>query len=442
MGRNRIMTHHCCLPDLIARPRPSQVLNRSQHHSSKTLRSTTDTIDNMTKKDMSVKIAMGKFTSLPYGEQVAADTLEEWGIDPANQVRTNDVQNRARAVNLFGTINGTILTIDSKDTAESVLRLLTQKLDIDFKPKTLKLGQADKIQLEKSAHSLAGHGMFIIQNANANLGAVKNLVKLFQSMGWKYTEPAKNASGEVNEILADCKLPAVLKRRLVEHVGDQYDLLLPVVRGIRDLTDRQQREMTWEELWVRMNPNPGSIPPWGSNGSPGLFDHVIQGRTEDAVAFYQRLVDSGTPPIQFAAWFANQVGQYATMKLLVDYHDVDLDTAAHIVGLPAPSSGRYPDPLVGKRTGWLTEKNFRFIQRRRIKRNVLRQLVKRTADDLAMIKKSGRMPVTDVMGDLILDGNGEELVQVLDRPIDEMLDDVSTGMRMVFRAAAVFGGMM
>lgn len=396
----------------------------------------------MTKKDMSAKIAMGKFTSLPYGEQVAADTLEEWGIDPANQVRTNDVQNRARAVNLFGTINGTILTIDSKDTAESVLRLLTQKLDIDFKPKTLKLGQADKIQLEKSAHSLAGHGMFIIQNANANLGAVKNLVKLFQSMGWKYTEPAKNASGEVNEILADCKLPAVLKRRLVEHVGDQYDLLLPVVRGIRDLTDRQQREMTWEELWVRMNPNPGSIPPWGSNGSPGLFDHVIQGRTEDAVAFYQRLVDSGTPPIQFAAWFANQVGQYATMKLLVDYHDVDLDTAAHIVGLPAPSSGRYPDPLVGKRTGWLTEKNFRFIQRRRIKRNVLRQLVKRTADDLAMIKKSGRMPVTDVMGDLILDGNGEELVQVLDRPIDEMLDDVSTGMRMVFRAAAVFGGMM
>ena len=401
-----------------------------------------DTIDNMTKKDMSAKIAMGKFTSLPYGEQVAADTLEEWGIDPANQVRTNDVQNRARAVNLFGTINGTVLTIDSKDTAESVLRLLTQKLDIDFKPKTLKLGQADKIQLEKSAHSLAGHGMFIIQNANANLGAVKNLVKLFQSMGWKYTEPSKNASGEVNEILADCKLPAVLKRRLVEHVGDQYDLLLPVVRGIRDLTDRQQREMTWEELWVRMNPNPGSIPPWGSNGSPGLFDHVIQGRTEDAVAFYQRLVDSGTPPIQFAAWFANQVGQYATMKLLVDYHDVDLDTAAHIVGLPAPSSGRYPDPLVGKRTGWLTEKNFRFIQRRRIKRNVLRQLVKRTADDLAMIKKSGRVPVTDVMGDPILDGNGEELVQVLDRPIDEMLDDVSTGMRMVFRAAAVFGGMM
>ena len=396
----------------------------------------------MTKKDMSAKIAMGKFTSLPYGEQVAADTLEEWGIDPANQVRTNDVQNRARAVNLFGTINGTILTIDSKDTAESVLRLLTQKLDIDFKPKTLKLGQTDKTQLEKSAHSLAGHGMFIIQNANANLGAVKNLVKLFQSMGWKYTEPSKNASGEVNEILADCKLPAVLKRRLVEHVGDQYDLLLPVVRGIRDLTDRQQREMTWEELWVRMNPNPGSIPPWGSNGSPGLFDHVIQGRTEDAVAFYQRLVDSGTPPIQFAAWFANQVGQYATMKLLVDYHDVDLDTAAHIVGLPAPSSGRYPDPLVGKRTGWLTEKNFRFIQRRRIKRNVLRQLVKRTADDLAMIKKSGRMPVTDVMGDPILDGNGEELVQVLDRPIDEMLDDVSTGMRMVFRAAAVFGGMM
>lgn len=396
----------------------------------------------MTKKDMSAKIAMGKFTSLPYGEQVAADTLEEWGIDPTDQVRTTDVQNRARAVNLFGTINGTVLTIDSKDTAESVLRLLTQKLDLDFKPKTLKLGQADKTQLEKNAHSLAGHGMFIIQNANANLGAVKNLVKLFQSMGWKYTEPAKNASGEVNEILADCKLPAVLKRRLVEHVGDQYDLLLPVVRGIRDLTDRQQREMTWEELWVRMNPNPGSIPPWGSNGSPGLFDHVIQGRTEDAVAFYQRLVDSGTPPIQFAAWFANQVGQYATMKLLVDYHDVDLDTAAHIVGLPAPSSGRYPDPLVGKRTGWLTEKNFRFIQRRRIKRNVLRQLVKRTADDLAMIKKSGRMPVTDVMGDPILDGNGEELVQVLDRPIDEMLDDVSTGMRMVFRAAAVFGGMM
>ena len=401
-----------------------------------------DTIANMTKKDMSAKIAMGKFTSLPYGEQVAADTLEEWGIDPTDQVRTTDVQNRARAVNLFGTINGTVLTIDSKDTAESVLRLLTQKLDLDFKPKTLKLGQADKTQLEKNAHSLAGHGMFIIQNANANLGAVKNLVKLFQSMGWKYTEPAKNASGEVNEILADCKLPAVLKRRLVEHVGDQYDLLLPVVRGIRDLTDRQQREMTWEELWVRMNPNPGSIPPWGSNGSPGLFDHVIQGRTEDAVAFYQRLVDSGTPPIQFAAWFANQVGQYATMKLLVDYHDVDLDTAAHIVGLPAPSSGRYPDPLVGKRTGWLTEKNFRFIQRRRIKRNVLRQLVKRTADDLAMIKKSGRMPVTDVMGDPILDGNGEELVQVLDRPIDEMLDDVSTGMRMVFRAAAVFGGMM
>lgn len=401
-----------------------------------------DTIDNMTKKDMSAKIAMGKFTSLPYGEQVAADTLEEWGIDPTDQVRTTDVQNRARAVNLFGTINGTVLTIDSKDTAESVLRLLTQKLDLDFKPKTLKLGQADKTQLEKNARSLAGHGMFIIQNANANLGAVKNLVKLFQSMGWKYTEPAKNASGEVNEILADCKLPAVLKRRLVEHVGDQYDLLLPVVRGIRDLTDRQQREMTWEELWVRMNPNPGSIPPWGSNGSPGLFDHVIQGRTEDAVAFYQRLVDSGTPPIQFAAWFANQVGQYATMKLLVDYHDVDLDTAAHIVGLPAPSSGRYPDPLVGKRTGWLTEKNFRFIQRRRIKRNVLRQLVKRTADDLAMIKKSGRMPVTDVMGDPILDGNGEELVQVLDRPIDEMLDDVSTGMRMVFRAAAVFGGMM
>ena len=400
------------------------------------------TIIHMTKTAQTPKIAMGKFTSSSYGEQVASDTLEAWGIKPVNQIRTTDANQRARTGNLFGIINGTVLTMDSKETAETLLDALLKGTDIDLKAKTPKISTDDKARLTSNATSLAGHGMFVIQNANANLGAVKNLVKLFQAMGWRYTEPAKNASAEINNILKECKLSPDLKRRLSEHVGEQYDLLLPIVKGLKPLTDAQQREMTWEELWMRMNPDPGSIPPWGINGTPGLFDHVIQGDVAKAVAFYQRLVGSGTPVIQFSAWLANQIGQYAMLKLLIDHHGISIDDAAHMVGLAAPSSGRYPDPLTGKRNGWVTEKNYRCIQRRKIKSNVLRQLVKRTADDLTLIKKSGRVTLVDPMGEPVLDDDGSPLIKVIERPMDEVLDDVTVGLRMTYRAAAVFAGQM
>lgn len=389
---------------------------------------------------MHPRLAMGRYLSADYGAQCASDKLTEWGITASNRKTTTNVHDRAQPFNLLGLYEGTVLVIKTKEQAEMTLHELTHDTDIDLKPSEPTLTEIEREELARNGNDLAGNGMFIIMEANPNTTAVKSLIKLFRAMGWEYTEPAKDASGEIARILTDSGLSPDMKQRLAEHVGEQYDILLPIVRSLRFMPKEEQRALTWEELWVHLNPDPGTVPPWGTGKNNGLFDYVIKGDTQHALGFYDRLVSSGTPVIQFAGWLATLIGQYALMKLLLDYHGYDIDTAAHCVGLPAPSSGNRPDPLTGKRTGWVTDRNYRHIKNRDIPERSLRHVIRRTADDLTMIRKRGRIPDRDMFGDTMHDDTGADIVTWVDKPQNEVLPDDITGFRMVLRASETFAG--
>lgn len=390
--------------------------------------------------DRMVNIAMGRFDSDPYGEIIASEKLSSWGVDARNQTKTPDIDKRALPNNLFGIPKGTVLIVNDKTTAESLLGMLTKGTGIDFKPKSVRLDDDSMRTIISNARRLAGYGMYIIIRANANLGAVKNLIKLFRTMEWPYSEPAKDARGEIDSLMTQCNLTPEIKNRLIEHVGEQYDQLLPLIKSIRELPKEEQREMTWENLWMRMNPSPGSIPPWGLKNKPGLFDYIIAGNVPKAIEFYDRLIASGTPVIQFTGWLASQIGQYAMLKLLIDYHGMNIDDAAHMVGLSAPKYRNNTDPFTKKRIGWLTGKNYECIAGKRIAKDDLRQLVKRTADDVTIIKKSGRIHMLEPDGSPMRDESGTEIIRTVDRPVDEMESDEAIGLRMVFRAVTVFSG--
>lgn len=368
----------------------------------------------------SYKLAMGKFKSASYGETVAADWLKSLGIEPTAITRVDDLSKRARPNGLLGGKSGTILKVDTADQAQ----LLGNRLDPKDKCKT----PVD--EMITNANRLAGDGMYVLLSADGTSSAVRRLSKIFKLTGMTYDQPDKDATGTVNEIINRTHLAPSVKTALVDYVGEQYDNLLPIVKNIVQLPPSEQAEMTWEDVMIRIGTRPGSVLPWGGNGSMGLDAYIINGDVDGACAYYSRLMDGGSLPIMMAGWLAKKIADTAICVAVIDSLGVDARKAVNLV---APPKNPKAVPYLAKNVNSVW---------RRVGGNpeAMMKLAYDTMQDLAMIKKTGKKELKDENGNPLRKDDGGVMFEIVAPPLRESLDDKTLLLRMVVRAADAFAG--
>lgn len=364
---------------------------------------------------------MGKYDSLAYGEQRAGEWMDKHGIPITSRKMVDDVADRARKGGLLGGKNGTIVTVTTSEQAASIVARLTKTTDGK--------GKATPDEIRSNATRLAGDGMFIILHANAATKGPRDLIRIFKDNKFTFEEPSKDASSMIGKLMRSVSLSPQVCSQLLDYVGEQYDLLLPIVRSISKMNRAEQEALTWTDVSMRLAIGKGTVAPWGSKGQKGLSEYMVEGDLSGAIEHYQRMVAGGSQPIMFVGWLGKTITDRALSVALMRALGMDADKAAAAI--------------VTKGSSWFVSKDVATVSRRCAAFTAadFLELSRLTAVDMTMIRKRGRKNRLDDDGKPIKKENGSGYVfDWVDCPVREVLDDEVVGLRMVIRATKTFSG--
>lgn len=269
-----------------------------------------------------------------YGEQRASDIMDEWGYPFQNRVETDSIHGRARN-GLLGPERVTLLTIEGRD--DRAKKALQETLDL----------------LEQSPDDTIGNGLVILLQLPETLKLMKTLIATVKKLGGEYMVPKKNRDGEVHDIITQIHLNPSVQEALLEYVGESYDNLLPLVNSLKTMTIPEQRQLTLEDVMIRMPHSPGEIPLFGSgygrNRVNGITDYIMDGSRALAMSKLERLLASGTPPLLILAAIKSKIIPMYRMRMLLE-NGATPEQASEALGLPNPKySGKgEKDPRYNK----------------------------------------------------------------------------------------------
>ena len=355
----------------------------------------------------------GRYESLPYATQTATEWFESIGMGyesirqvvvegPQHPTLKNmrpkeqreilerdkrgiihKIMNEASVPSMFGPV-GTLLILNDKTSVDAFLDLLTvddngsssagndKNHDSSGMPESSgrkeqhgqhsvpskSSGDTDSIT-RRNIHRILNSGLFIAIMATGNISSISKVRDIIEEYGLGFSDPKKDAQGEVNMILAKCSLPQPTMREVKDYVGDDYAILLPVVRSLSTMPLSEQSSMTFDDLLMMIPNPPGEIQPWGvfanrTTGEPGregLDELAVRGDRDGAMQLLVRVINGGKMPIIYSTWFTRNVSNVCIMLALMQDGYSQLE-AAHAVktGGPGYTKGK-PDPFNGL-GGW------------------------------------------------------------------------------------------
>lgn len=286
-------------------------------------------------------IAAGKYESDAYADQMVSDFMKKHGVSLNSIVKTDDLKHRARKT-LLGNKVGTELIIEDKDHAEEFIKTIAPDVKM---VKNKPTNSDDKKKIEDNLKIIMNDGLFIIINTPATSNAVKTIINIINGLGEGFDDPSKDKMGEAGKILSDCKIGNDVKNALLNYLGEDYEILLPVVKNIMALPIEDQKSMSVEDVMLRVPNPPGKILPWGDRG---MDECAMDGDMGGALNRLDRVLAGGMLPIMFSTWFLNTVHR-SVMMLALTKQSGDHDKAAHALGYGGiyTTKGR-PDPYNGK----------------------------------------------------------------------------------------------
>lgn len=289
-------------------------------------------------------IAAGRYESEAYADQMVSDFMKKHGVSLDSIVKTDDLKHRARKT-LLGNKVGTELVIEDKDHAEEFMKTIAP----DVKMVKNKPTDSDgKKKIVDDLKIIMNDGLFIVINAPVTSNAVKSIINMVNGLGEGFDDPSNDKMGEAGKILNGCKINDNVKSALLDYLGEDYEILLPVVKNIVALPAEDQKSMSVEDVMMRVPNPPGKILPWGGRGDRGMDEYAMDGDMGKALNRLDRVLAGGMLPIMFSTWFLNTVHR-SVMMLSLTKQSGDHDKAAHALGYGGiyTTKGR-PDPYNGK----------------------------------------------------------------------------------------------
>jgi len=193
--------------------------------------------------------------------------IKEWGFEWDG---TRNIQKiaEAGAASLFGEAPLSILTLEDKDqvkeTADKIKNASVEELARWAKPGIIILTSVDRTSTKT------------IEKLVAEKNGVVVLAK----------ESSKDKKSPAERLVNDLHLNYEAKTFLKEFAGDNYSSILSLLKTLGDLKPEQQKNITVDDLIVRLPQAPGAIPPWE------IEPAILRGDTTKAIELYRRVAQT------------------------------------------------------------------------------------------------------------------------------------------------------
>ena len=171
--------------------------------------------------------------------------VDSWEIEPVFQ--KIDKISEAGEVSLFGDAPISILVLDSNEKVKEMVKTLGE-----ISPDMLK--------------ARAQFGL-IIESSEA-LNVLSPLRKVCEKLGipmlnnLSNTGKAKDPNLVANELLEDTNLSRDVKMFLLDYVGPDYDILIPIIRSVMKTNPQGQKKITVDDMQIRLTKEKATVVPW------------------------------------------------------------------------------------------------------------------------------------------------------------------------------------
>lgn len=95
---------------------------------------------------------------------------------------------------------------------------------------------------------------------------------------------SKDRTNVAEKLLVDLHLKKEVKDFIIEYAGDDYENIIAIVKNLSTLSEKAQRTVNIEDMYIRMPLAPGSIPPWE------IEKPLINGNIKETIEIYRRIV--------------------------------------------------------------------------------------------------------------------------------------------------------
>lgn len=154
----------------------------------------------------------------------------------------------AGAMSLFGDDPIQWMKVDSKNAVQDLLSCFES------------LGE-DADSRNKAFDRKFPNGLILLCDIDRR--STRKLEKKIEQLGGTLTIPdPKNKRKVTEDLLSGFKLRNYVRDFVVDYVGDDYDLALPMVRFLKTFTDDELRALDLEDIQDELPIAPGSLPPW------------------------------------------------------------------------------------------------------------------------------------------------------------------------------------
>lgn len=197
-------------------------------------------------------------------------TLDSWGAEPAAIQKIAHVGESGGAT-LFGDEPVSILHLEKAEHVHGTVASLEQSV----KNNTL--------------DDMIGSGLIITTNVAQQ--SLKKLNALVEQQGGTVVTPlhvSKDRDSPAAKLLRTLNLRTDVRQVILDYVGDDYDSLIPIVRGLSDIPKNKHRAITVEHMMLRLPQTPGVIPIWE------VWNNMERGNLRGAVKAYRRLPSSAS----------------------------------------------------------------------------------------------------------------------------------------------------
>lgn len=193
-------------------------------------------------------------------------TADKWGFSSANVKYTEswDPTLVRGSMSLFGEESMVHLDLSNNSKLKAFVSLIRSK--------------KEKQMFENE--SWFGPGLIITSIHARGAKAIQDLVT---KTGGEVVKKAKPA--EMKKLLLQrVNLNSESQDFLNNYVGEDYEILFPIVNQLKNMSDDEQFELKIDDLIVRLPGTPGSVLPWE------FVNPMLEGNAKEAIDLYERAV--------------------------------------------------------------------------------------------------------------------------------------------------------
>lgn len=156
--------------------------------------------------------------------------------------------------------------------------------------------------------------------------STKKIEKIVKDLGGLVDIPPTAKEGTLTERLVDeLNLSNEVRSYLLSYIGDDYETLIPIVRGVKEIPKKLQSKITVEDMYYRLPTPPGAVPPWT------IEEHILKGDVTNTIETFRRVHEHQHLLVAISL-LKGKFQNYYKLKVLQENYVGD-DDIAKILGL-------------------------------------------------------------------------------------------------------------